>query len=210
MAMYNNPMSPRFMGDLTEPHGFDKPYQVIKRLQADVQELRAAFQAEQQQRAVEVNQLRQEVSVLKEQLNKECQERHAICHQTVQDLGILRSEKIQAIDELRSQFTAAVHQLNTLIQDEIRDRKADCSLRDTREASERSERQSDMGNLRQEFGNHKKISDAFRDDTVNSINNLNHDVEMIATTLCKVSTTKGTLSSDNLLCAKYFSGRGSL
>mmetsp|Transcript_97102 Transcript_97102/g.243444 ORF Transcript_97102/g.243444 Transcript_97102/m.243444 type:complete len:216 (+) Transcript_97102:55-702(+) len=209
MAMYTPPMSPH-IHDPTEPHAFDKPYEVIQKLQRDVQDLRAAFQAEQQQRAVEVNQLRQEVGVLRDQLNKECHERHGICHQLVQDLGILKSEKIKAIDELRSQFTTAVHQLNTIIQDEIRDRKSDCSLRDTREANERSERQAELGNLRQEFGNHKKAYNSFRDDTVTGMQNIACDIEMIVTVMIKASSSKGTLKNENLLCSKYFHGHGSL
>eukprot|EP00443_Scrippsiella_acuminata_P027350 CAMPEP_0115280272 /NCGR_PEP_ID=MMETSP0270-20121206/58700_1 /TAXON_ID=71861 /ORGANISM="Scrippsiella trochoidea, Strain CCMP3099" /LENGTH=59 /DNA_ID=CAMNT_0002696999 /DNA_START=99 /DNA_END=275 /DNA_ORIENTATION=- len=56
---------------LTDAHPYDEPWAIVKDLRAQIHDLRAAFQAEQQQRAAEVTELRNEVAVLKDALNKE-------------------------------------------------------------------------------------------------------------------------------------------
>jgi len=207
---HNRPVTPRLVSDTNEPHGFDQPYQVIRKLRQDVQDLTDAFKAEQKQRALEVTELRDEILGLKETLSKLSNEHHTTSCRLQQDLDILRSENIKAVDELASIFSRSMEDLNQILQDEIRDRKADCMMRDSREANERSERQRDMDTLLKELDDRKNEYSSYKENTSTSIANLNHDVEMIASTLSKVGTAKGTLSSGKLLCAKYFRGGGGL
>merc|ERR1719215_299873 len=102
------------------------------RLRKEISELKAGFQAEQHQRAVEIQQLRAEIVALKEALKKETAERTRICHQTIQDVTVLKSDKLKAIEEIRVNFSQAISQSLRVSLDEVRDRKNDGSLRDTR------------------------------------------------------------------------------
>mmetsp|Transcript_81928 Transcript_81928/g.206790 ORF Transcript_81928/g.206790 Transcript_81928/m.206790 type:complete len:213 (+) Transcript_81928:24-662(+) len=205
MAMYSNSIH-----SANEPHPFDPPHDVMKMLKREINELRAAFQAEQQQRAVEVQQLRQEVSVLRDQIPKEKLERQTICHQIVNDLTQLRSDHIKGLDEIKTNFGSSLHQLNQILQDEMRDRRAQDSLRDTREATEKSERISEAAAIKNDIGKHKQVFSGTREDVYTSISNITHDIEMIATALSKASYTKAGLNADGLHCWKYFSGSGML
>mmetsp|Transcript_81917 Transcript_81917/g.206769 ORF Transcript_81917/g.206769 Transcript_81917/m.206769 type:complete len:212 (+) Transcript_81917:103-738(+) len=205
MAMYSHSIH-----SANEPHPFDPPHDVMKMLKREINELRAAFQAEQQQRAVEVQQLRQEVGMLRDQLQKESHERKTICHQTVQDLTQVRSDQIKSLEEMKVSFASSLHQLNQLLQDEMRDRRAEGSLRDTRESTEKSERQSENAAMKDDIGKHKQVFFGARDDIYQKISNITHDVEMIVTALTKVSVAKGQLDKTSLHCWKYFSGQGAL
>jgi len=200
MAMYN-PLSPP-----TEAHAFDMPFQVIKTLKRDFAELQAAFQNEQQQLAVEVQQLRQEVSILKEMMQKETTERKAICHHTLQDLTQLKSDKIKAVEEIKVGFASALHELQQTIADEIRDRQAWENLFATREAAEKSERIAECAGIKDELDKHREAFGAARDELFQSVNNINHDIEMMAQAMSKVSVAKGKLSKESMMCWRFFNG----
>jgi len=200
MALYN-PLSPP-----TDGHAFDHPFEVMKSLRRDFSELQAAFQNEQQQRAVEVSQLRQEVSMLKEIIQKESQERKAICHHTLQDLTQLKSDKIKAVEEMKVGFASALHELQQKIADEIRDRQAWENLFATREAAEKSERIAECAGIKDELDKHREAYGAARDELFQSVNNINHDIELIAQAMSKVSVAKGKLSKESMMCWRFFNG----
>jgi len=202
----NNLLAP--MGH--ESHAFDTPFEVMKALRRDFNDLQAAFQAEQQQRAVEIQQLRSEVSMLKDTLGKESNERKGIDHQLIQDMTQLKSDKLKAVEELKVGLARTLQELSTMIRDEVRDRKASDSLRDTREATEKSERISDSTSIKDDAVKHKQAFYASRDSVIKDVNDIKHDIEMIATAMAKVSLAKGKLSKESLQCYKYFNGQASL
>jgi len=196
--------------DAAEAHAFDMPFEVMKSFRKEIAELKAGFQAEQQQRAVEIQQLRQEVFSLKQQLVKESAERTEICHQTVQDLTQLRSDKLKAIEELKVTFTNAITHVNQLLQDEVRDRKNSDSLRDTRENAEKSERQAENGQMKDDISKHKSVFFGSRDDLMTKINDNTHDIDVISTAMQKVSKAKATLTPEHLHCYRFFDGSAAL
>mmetsp|Transcript_58500 Transcript_58500/g.148284 ORF Transcript_58500/g.148284 Transcript_58500/m.148284 type:complete len:206 (-) Transcript_58500:207-824(-) len=171
---------------MTDSHPYDQPWAIVKDLRAQIHDLRAAFQAEQQQRAAEVTELRNEVAVLKDALNKEKHERQVQCHNLTNDLTVTNSGWQKAVDELKVQHRQQIGQLNQMLQDEVRDRKAAESLRETREASIKADIQTNKETIQTEIGHHKQEHNRTKDEHATRINALIHDLGVIVEYLQKI------------------------
>mmetsp|Transcript_84948 Transcript_84948/g.177532 ORF Transcript_84948/g.177532 Transcript_84948/m.177532 type:complete len:238 (+) Transcript_84948:115-828(+) len=169
-----------------EPHPYDAPFAFMMAMQKDIYDLRQALHAEQQQRAQEVLELKQEVTVLREALKKEIAERSSVCHKFNLDITKLQSNSGKGVDELKAVHRKQLGQLNQMLQDEIRDRRASEALRDTRESSALSERAGEMTNMTKELNAHKASFYAFKDEQVNLLNNVVHDIEAIVAQVSKI------------------------
>mmetsp|Transcript_49345 Transcript_49345/g.104973 ORF Transcript_49345/g.104973 Transcript_49345/m.104973 type:complete len:211 (+) Transcript_49345:189-821(+) len=198
MAMY----SPQGM----EAHPYDQPWAIVQGLRKDVADLRAMLHAEQQQRAAEVQELKGEVAMLREALKTETHPLHAITHKLSTDLDATASHFSKAIEEVKASHRQNLGHLNSLLQDEIRTRKHAEDLRDSREASRDSEWKSTINHLQSEMGHQKQVFLSFKDESVNDVNNLVHDVELIMNGLVKVSHAKETIATQNLFCTDTSGG----
>lgn len=183
-------------------HPYDEPWAIVKDLRAQIHDLRGAFQAEQQQRAAEVTELRNEVAVLKDAVTKEKHERQVQCHNLTNDLTVCNSSWQKAIDELKSQNRQQIGQLNHMLQDEVRDRKASEALRETREVAIKQDLEGHKQNTEEEMGHHKQQHVSTKDEHATRINYLIHDLGLVVDYLQKVSGSwdmlKGaTLKSTN-------------
>merc|ERR1712019_97436 len=92
-------------------------------MRGQIQDLRAALLAEQQQRAAEILELRHEVTVLKKQLNTGVSDLKGSHTAMAAELLTQRSKVDQSLEEFRSMNKVTLSQLSALVQDEIRDRK---------------------------------------------------------------------------------------
>jgi len=184
-----------------DSHPYDTPWQIVKDLRAQVHDLRSAFQAEQQQRAAEVTELRNEVAVLKDGLAKERHERQVQCHNLTNDITTIDASFQKSIDEIKSVQRQQLHQLHQIIQDEIRDRKATESHRDTREASLKSELQTTKNTFDSDMGQHRNDHARVKDDHATRINYLMHDLGLVVDYLQKVSGSWDMLKGATLRSA---------
>lgn len=173
-------------GAYGEPHPYDAPFAYMSAMRKDIQDLRQALHAEQQQRAEEVLELKQEVITLREALKKEIAERNAISHRFQLDITKLSSGSGKGVDELKAVHRQQLGQLNQMLQDEIRDRRASEALRNTREDSAVSEHKVEFATMGKEMNAHKAAFYAFKDETANRINNVVHDIEAIVGQIFKV------------------------
>mmetsp|Transcript_62013 Transcript_62013/g.156566 ORF Transcript_62013/g.156566 Transcript_62013/m.156566 type:complete len:205 (-) Transcript_62013:21-635(-) len=184
---------------LEEPHPFDSAFKLIKEMRAELQSLRAALAAEQQQRASEVSELKHEVSALREALTKEKAERGAACQNLITDLTQETTTRTRMLDDLRAQHRQQLSQLNSALSDEVRERKAGEHLRDTNASVEKSERQADSAQIHQELNAQKQNFMNNKDEQTNRLNNLTHDMELVVTYLQKVSSAWECMKGGKLL-----------
>jgi len=185
----------------TDSHPYDTPWQIVKDLRAQIHDLRAAFQAEQQQRASEVTELRNELAVVKDSLAKERHERQVQCHNITNDITMLDAKCQKGIDEIKLVSRQQLHQLHQILQDEIRDRKATDSHRDTREASLKCELNTTKTTFDSELGNHRNDHVRLKDDHATRINYLMHDLGLVVDYLQKVSGSWDMLKGATLRSA---------
>mmetsp|Transcript_133394 Transcript_133394/g.333024 ORF Transcript_133394/g.333024 Transcript_133394/m.333024 type:complete len:215 (-) Transcript_133394:102-746(-) len=184
---------------MNEPHPFDGAFEMLRKLRSDLQDLRAAFTAEQQQRACEVNELKQEVSMLRDALAREKGERQAQCHKLTTDFTTETSARAKALDEMKVLHRQQLGQLNAMLQDEIRDRKASEHVRETRETALASERKGESDAIHQDLTTFKHNFLACKDDHACRLNNIAHDVDVVVSYLMKVSSSWESLKGTKML-----------
>mmetsp|Transcript_13259 Transcript_13259/g.20118 ORF Transcript_13259/g.20118 Transcript_13259/m.20118 type:complete len:220 (-) Transcript_13259:150-809(-) len=206
--MSQPPMMSGSMPYMGEQHPYDAAYGMVKKLRTDLEDLRAALHAEQQQRAAEVTELKQEVVSLREIITKERTERQSITHKLVNDLTQESSVRVKSLEELKAMHRQHLGQLNALLQDEIRDRKACESLRDTREMTAESERRSENEQVQKDICAQKAAYLSTKDEHANKINNINHDLQVVVSYLRKVSSSWDSFMSGKLLSSRKSAGVG--
>jgi len=184
-----------------DSHPYDTPWQIVKDLRAQIHDLRAAFQAEQQQRAAEVTELRNEVAVLKDSLGKERHERQVQCHDLTNNITMLDTNCHKSIDEVKLFQRQQLHQLHQILQDEIRDRKATESHRDTREEAMKCDIRTIKNTFESDLGEQKNAHVRTKDDHATRINNILHDLGMVVDYLQKVSGSWDMLKGATLRSA---------
>eukprot|EP00405_Crypthecodinium_cohnii_P019475 CAMPEP_0206487270 /NCGR_PEP_ID=MMETSP0324_2-20121206/41521_1 /ASSEMBLY_ACC=CAM_ASM_000836 /TAXON_ID=2866 /ORGANISM="Crypthecodinium cohnii, Strain Seligo" /LENGTH=214 /DNA_ID=CAMNT_0053965679 /DNA_START=119 /DNA_END=763 /DNA_ORIENTATION=+ len=161
-----------------EDHPYDVPYAKMMDMARAIQELKAMLLAEQQQRAAEVTELRQEVHMLREALKQETNNRDAMYHKLMKDLQPVNQSK--EFDELRTQLRKQVTILEAGLADEVRDRRASETMRDTKEASREAELRSNLNAIVQDLSHHKSNYGVTKDDHKNLINGCIHDIHLLA------------------------------
>jgi len=191
-------------------HPYDNAWAIVRDLRAQVQDLRASLHAEQQQRAAEIAELRQEVFNLKDVLAREKHERQSQCHTLTNDLTVQASNWAKTFEEMKVQHRQQVGQLNTILQDEIRDRKASDAVRDTREQTMASEFKGLHDNLVSEHHGHISQTSATKDEHGLRINALMHDMELVVSYLQKVSSSWDHLRGASLMSSKRAIALGAL
>lgn len=191
-------------------HPYDEPWNIVKDLRAQIHDLRAAFSAEQKQRAAEVMELRNELAVLKEALDKEKHERQVQCHTLTNDLQVTNSEWKSAVEEMKPHYRQQIEKLNQLLQDEIRDRKAAESLRETRENTMNSNLESHKTVFQTTVSHIKQDNQSTKDEHATRINALLHDLGVVVDFLLNSSNSYDVLKSMALRSNDKSAPRGSM
>lgn len=176
-------------------HPYDPAYGMMKTMQAELNELRAALHAEQQQRSREVAELRREVIDLQARLSQQYAEQSAQ-HQTVScamtNETALRGK---AIDRLRSEVTTAIQRaeevdtlktlqatqfgkLATELKTQKKERQEGHKDLENRLRSEISERKEQCERIIEDLTNHKAVAEANLSLDREKLDYLTHNVQL--------------------------------
>eukprot|EP00405_Crypthecodinium_cohnii_P019182 CAMPEP_0206464902 /NCGR_PEP_ID=MMETSP0324_2-20121206/27494_1 /ASSEMBLY_ACC=CAM_ASM_000836 /TAXON_ID=2866 /ORGANISM="Crypthecodinium cohnii, Strain Seligo" /LENGTH=215 /DNA_ID=CAMNT_0053937625 /DNA_START=116 /DNA_END=763 /DNA_ORIENTATION=+ len=197
MAAYGNPsIHGNSRVHQSEDHPYDRPYGKMIDMSNAIQELRAMLLAEQQQRAAEVTELRNEVHMLREALKQETQNRDTVVHKLMKELQPVNQTK--DFDELRTQLRKQVTVLEAGLADEVRDRRAAEVMRDTKDASREADLRSGLNALCQDLAHHKTIYGTTKDEHKNQINRCIHDLHLLAGGVQRVTQAWTTVPLGNL------------
>jgi len=182
-----------------EAHPYDVPFKVITELKAQIHELRAALLAEQQQRAAEVLELRNQLTEVKKELPPKFAGIKDMILTLQKEMATYVRSKDKSLEELKTQNRQALSQLNACIQDEIQARVSKEKLDKAQFETLSRETRHDTHHLQTSLDDLESRVHAQKEEADNKSNNLSHDLHQIVSYLQKMAGSWTVFGSEGHL-----------
>lgn len=180
-----------------EAHPYDGPWKLISEMKTQVNDLRAALLAEQQQRATEVMELKKDMAVLKKEVPQMYGSLRENILQVHQDLEKSQRAKEKDVDDWKASFRQLITMLNARVSEEIEERQAKNHIIGASFESLTRESKQDTKNVQRSLDDLENLVRTFRADTEVRNNHFSHDIHHIGNYLAKCASTWSVFTTNN-------------